>query len=319
MQCKAGRIDYASAMQLPEVPVSWTAWLNRPLFAIGQAEMTPATLLTIVLYAGLIWWLASLLERAMLRLGARGSADGLHASRMHLLSRLARYSVWILGTVMALAHVGIDLSSVALVGGAIGVGLGFGLQNIFSNFVAGIIILLERSLKVGDFVELQSGVQGHVREIAMRYTHIATNDSMDVLVPNSEFINGRVVNWTLDDSLRRMRVPFGISYNVPKEQVLEAGVAAARRIEGVIVAKGREPTVWLVNYGDSSMNYELVIWADRALTCAPGSTHARLMWALDDELRARGIEIPFPQRDLHVRSGRLDVRLQRDRGDAVAG
>jgi small-conductance mechanosensitive channel len=169
--------------------------------------------------------------------------------------------------------------------------------------------LLERSLKVGDFVELESGVRGHVREIAMRYTRVSSNDSLDVLVPNSEFINGRVVNWTLDDSYRRMHIPFGVAYGTPKELVREAGLAAALKVPGVVHNKDMETAVWLVAYGDSSMNYELIVWADRDLTTRPGSTHAKLMWALDDELAVRHIEIPFPQRDLHVRSGTLNVRL----------
>jgi len=154
-------------------------------------------------------------------------------------------------------------------------------------------------------------VRGHVKEIAMRYTRVTTNDAIDVLVPNSEFINGRVINWTFDASYRRMRIPFGVAYGTPKELVREAAIAAARKVEGVLDEPGHEPTAWLTEYGDSSMNYEIVIWANRKLTTSPASTQAKLMWALDDELHARGVEIPFPQRDLHVRSGRLDVRLER--------
>lgn len=212
---------------------------------------------------------------------------------------------------MGLNQIGIDLSNIALVGSAFAVGLGFGLQNVISNFVSGVIILVERSLKVGDFVDLESGVRGHVREIAMRYTRVTTNDEIDVLVPNSEFINKRVVNWTLDDSYRRMRIPFGVAYGTPKERVRDAGIAAARKVEGVLLTEERQPKVWLVSYGDSAVNYELVVWADRELTTHPASTQAKLMWALDDELATRGVEIPFPQRDLHLRSGSLDVRLTR--------
>jgi small-conductance mechanosensitive channel len=233
------------------------------------------------------------------------------AARVHVLSRLLRYAIWVLGTLVGLNTLGIDLSNIALLGSALAVGLGFGLQNIFSNFVAGVIILLERSLKVGDFVDLESGVRGHVREIAMRYTRVTTNDAVDVLVPNSEFINGRVTNWTFDDSFRRMRVPFGVAYGTPKEKVREAGIAAARRVPGVLDTTDHAPGVWLLEFGDSSVNYELVVWADRVLNTSPASTHAKLMWALDDELQRLDIEIPFPQRDVHLRSGTLAVRLER--------
>ena len=289
--------------------------LQRPLFSVGA---TPVTLMSLTLAVALvmgIWWLASALERLLLRAAQRGAnaqgGDPAHLARLHMISRLARYVVWVLGTIVVLNYVGLDLGSVALVGGAVAFGLGFGLQNVFSNFISGIIILLEGGLRVGDYVDLESGVRGHVREIAMRYTRVTTNDAIDVLVPNSEFINGRVINWTFDATFRRIRVPFGVAYGTSKELVREAAVAAARKVEGVLDAPGQEPTAWLVEFGDNSMNYELVVWAERKLTTSPGSTHARLMWALDDELNARGIEIPFPQRDLHVKSGSLDVRLTR--------
>ena len=153
--------------------------------------------------------------------------------------------MWVIGTLVGLNSLGIDLSSIALLGSAFAVGLGFGLQNIVSNFVSGIIILLERSLKVGDFVDLESGVRGHVKEIAMRYTRITTNDAMDVVVPNSEFINGRVANWTFDDSHRRMHIPFGVAYGTPKELVREAGLAAASKVDGVVEQGSMKSAVWL--------------------------------------------------------------------------
>jgi small-conductance mechanosensitive channel len=292
-----------------------SAILSKPLFVVGATPVTVMSLALTVVLVLAIWWLASMLEHALLRMKGKGQGHPQRIARMHLLGRLVRYTVWVIGTIVVLNYVGIDLSSVALIGGAVAFGLGFGLQNVFSNFISGIIILLEGGLRIGDFVDLESGVRGHVREIAMRYTRITTNDSIDILVPNSEFINGRVINWTFDATFRRVRIPFGVAYGTPKELVREAAIAAARRVDGVLDDPGHEPNCWLVEYGDNSMNYEAVIWADRKLTTSPASTHAKLMWALDDELHARGIEIPFPQRDLHVRSGRLDVRIERGGSD----
>jgi len=287
------------------------SWLGQPLFTLAGKGVSVSGLLFAAAFLIGIWWLASLLERTLLRLvQGRKNEPGVQA-RVHMLSRLLRYGVWVLGTVIGLNYLGIDLTSIALLGSAFAVGLGFGLQNIFSNFAAGIIILLERSLKVGDFVDLQSGVRGHVREIAMRYTRVTTNDALDVLVPNSEFINGRVVSWTFDESHARMHVPFGVAYGTAKEKVRDAAIAAARQVPGIMDTEGRRAAVWLLNYGDSAVNYELVVWATRELTTHPASTHAKLMWALDDELAAAGIEIPFPQRDLNWRSGTLPVTLSR--------
>lgn len=286
-------------------------WLAQPLFSVGVKNVSVSGVLLAFVFVFGIWWLASLFERTLLQVASRRAMEPGVQARMHMLSRLLRYGVWVLGTLIGLNYVGIDLTNVTLLGSAFAVGLGFGLQNIFSNFAAGIIILLERSLKVGDFVDLQSGVRGHVREIAMRYTRVTTNDNLDVLVPNSEFINGRVVSWTFDESFRRMRVPFGVAYGTPKEKVRDAAIEAARKVPGILDEAGRRPSAWLVAYGDNSVNYELVVWADRDRTTHPASTHARLMWALDDELLKAGVEIPFPQRDLHWRSGTLDVRVQR--------
>lgn len=285
-------------------------WLQQTLVSVGGKPIHLGSLLVGCLFVVGIWWAASLIERSVLRLSGRYSDEPWKLARIHMLSRLLRYGVWVMGTLVGLNYVGIDLTSIALLGSALAVGLGFGLQNVFSNFVSGLIILLERSLKVGDFVDLQSGVRGHVREIAMRYTRVTTNDALDVLVPNSEFINGRVISWTLDDSNRRMHIPFGVAYGTKKELVREAGLAAARQVAGILESDTQRSAVWLVNYGDNSVNYELIVWADRQLTTHPASTHAKLMWALDDELHRRKIEIPFPQRDLHLRSGVLDVRLQ---------
>jgi len=286
-------------------------WLSQPLFTVADKAISVSNLLVVMVFLAAVWWVASLLERSMLRIAKRRSHEpGVQAS-VHMLSRLTRYGIWVIGTFVGLNYLGIDLSNVALLGSAFAVGLGFGLQNIFSNFAAGIIILLERSLKVGDFVELESGVRGHVREIAMRYTRVTTNDALDVLVPNSEFINGHVASWTFDSSSRRVHVPFGVAYGTPKEKVRDAALAAALQVPGVLNTETQKSVVWLQNYGDNSVNYELVVWADRELTTHPGGTHAKLMWALDDELNKAGIEIPFPQRDLHWRSGTLPVQISR--------
>ena len=125
---------------------------------------------------------------------------------------MLHYIFLLLGLVIGLSTIGIDFSNPALMFGALGIGTGFGLQSMVSNFFSGIIILFEKNIKVGDFVKLESGVVGEVREINIRSTHITTNDNIDILVPNSEFVNGRVVNWTLDDAFRRIHVPFGVAY-----------------------------------------------------------------------------------------------------------
>ncbi len=284
-------------------------WSTRPWFRLGNTDMTLLRVVGLIVILVFFWWFASVLERTLRRMARAGNMVKLSDSAIFALTRIVRYLVWILGSIVGLAYLGFDLASLALVGGAMGVGIGFGLQNIFSNLVSGILILVEKTLKVGDFVDLQSGVVGKVTEIGLRYTRVTTNDNVDVIVPNSEFINGRVTNWTLDDHLRRIHVPFGVAYGSDKEQVRTAVTAAARKVSGTIDLPGREPEVWLVNFGDSSLDFELVVWVAHELAISPGRTHARYLWEIETALGVAGIEIPFPQRDLHVRSGRLTVDL----------
>ena len=236
-------------------------WLTDPLFSIGQTPVSLARLLALAIIVVLAWWVASWLERGMRRLSDRladpdepGSAAGVYA-----FSRVARYLVWVLATVIGLTWLGFDLTSLAILGGAIGVGLGIGLQGFFGNLFAGVVILFERSVKVGDFVDLQSGVMGRVSEISMRYTRITTNDSVDIFVPNGELTGGRVINWSYGHNFRRIHVPFGVAYGSDKQQVREAGIEAAKSVEGTIFGPGRDPEVWLVAFGDSSLNFELIV------------------------------------------------------------
>lgn len=208
---------------------------------------------------------------------------------------------------IALNMIGIDLTAFAVFTGALGVGIGFGLQSIFSNFVAGIIIILEKTLKVGDFVDLESGITGEVREINVRSTLITTNDNIDMLIPNSEFINKRVINWTLREAKRRMHVPVGVAYGTDKELVKKAILEAADNVEFTLKGvKNRKPDVWLVGFGDSSLDFELIVWLTDEATKKPGKVHATYCWEIETALAKYGITIPFPQRDLHVISGALE-------------
>lgn len=165
-----------------------------------------------------------------------------------------------IGLVLALQGVGINLSSLAVAAGAIGIGIGLGLQQAMNNFFAGLILLFERSVKVGDFIELENGLQGTVREINMRSTVLTTNDNLDVVVPNSLLTNGLLTNWTMNEASRRIHVPFGVAYGTNKDKVRQAALEAAARVADETHATGkRQPQVWLVGFGDSSLNFELVV------------------------------------------------------------
>ena len=277
-----------------------------PLFSIGKTDITLLRLLILMLILVAVWKIAQITKRSINKLHADASDPA-----VYLLSRVADYFVWIIGVIFALSFMGFELSSFAFLGGAIGLGLGFGLQNILSNFVAGIIILFEKSLKVGDIVELQSSLVGKVTEINLRFTRITTSDSIDILVPNSEFISGRVVNWTFSDSVRRIHVPFTAAYGTDKGLVREAGIAAALSVSTTVSNdESRHPDVILARMGDSALEFELLVWIDQKSVKAPGTLQANYVWALETELSKRNIEIPFPHRDLYLKNSKITVSLE---------
>ncbi len=294
----------------------WTntrVWATSSLFEINDTPVTPAGLLRVLVILFVAFWISKAVRHGLERLGRRSA--GMNRSSLYILGRIFHYVILITAFLIALSTLGLDFTKLAILVGALGVGIGFGLQAIFSNFISGIIVLFERSLKVGDFVELESGVTGEVREINIRSTLITTNDNIDILVPNSEFVNGRVINWTLRDAHRRVRIPFGVAYGTNKDLVKQAVLEAAGEISYTLQHfPGREPQVWLVEFGDSSLNFELVVWLSPDAVRRPGAVHAAYTWAIETALGKHGIEIPFPQRDLHVRSffgQRDDAALER--------
>ncbi len=277
-----------------------------PLVSIGNTDLTLLRLLGLLFIVAAVFQIAKITKRSINRLNPDPND---HA--VYLLSRFAGYFVWIIGTLVGLNFLGFELSSFAFLGGAVGLGLGFGLQNILSNFVAGIIIVFEKSLKVGDIVELQSSVIGKVSEINLRYTRIITPDAIDILVPNSEFISGRVVNWTFADPIRRIHVPFSAAYGTDKDIVREAGIAAAMSVPTTINDDAHQPDVWLVRMGDSALEFELIVWINQESVKIHGTIQANYVWALETELSKRNIEIPFPQRDLYLKNSKITVALEK--------
>ena len=245
--------------------------------------------------------LALLSRRALLRYAGRESTA--HRSTWHTVSRVLAYTLLVIGALVAVSVLGLPLSRFAWLAGALGVGLGFGLQTIFSNFISGLILLFDRTLRVGDFVELESGVTGEVRDIKIRATRIVTNDNIDILVPNSEFVTKQVVNWTHRDVSRRLRVPFGVAYGTDKNTVKRAALEASAELPFTLTLEGpQRPQVWLTGFGASSLNYELVVWLSENATVRPAAVTAAYNWALHSALQRHNIAIPFPQQDLHVRS-----------------
>ena len=278
-----------------------TESLDSTIIGFAGVKFSLLRLMTSMFVAAIALWLGRIAgdaAQAQLR-----SSKKLTPSMAGLLGQVLKIAFIIAAVLIALQVVGVNLTALTILSGTLGIGIGFGLQAIFSNFVSGLIILIEKSVKVGDFIELQSGVTGLVREINIRSTLVTTNDNVDILVPNEEFIKSQVINWTLREARRRVRVPFGVAYGSDKELVRKAGLEASEEIEWTLKGvPGRTPQVWLTKFGDSALEFELVVWLTDAAVSRPARVIADYNWALHTALEKYGLEIPFPQRDLHLKS-----------------
>lgn len=275
--------------------------LDFRLVHVSGVTVTVGGVVLAVLVVAATWVAIWLSRRALVRYASRH--PDVNQAALYTVTRVVTYLLILVGLLLAFDAVGIPVGKFSVFAGALGVGLGFGLQAIFNNFISGLILLFDRSLKVGDFVELEGDIRGTVRAIDIRSTRVTTNDNIDILVPNSEFMTKRVVNWTYGSVNRRIRVPFGVAYGTDKELVKKAALEAAARVPFTLATEGdRQPQVWLVGFGDSAVNYLLVVWLNADAARRNTAVMAAYLWELDTALAAHGIEIPFPQRDLHVRS-----------------
>lgn len=272
------------------------------LFSVGDTPVTGGDILRILIILAVAWLLSRGVRHAIRRF-SKSESSGTQAS-WYTVGRLTHYAIIVIASFIALSSIGLDFSNLALVAGALSVGIGFGLQAIVSNFISGLIILFEHTLRVGDYIELDTGLTGTVKAINVRSTLINTNDNIDIVVPNSEFVTARLTNWTLGERILRVRIPFGVAYGSDKELVKKAALEATAEVSYTLThMKGRDPDVWLVEFGDSSLNFLLLVWVNRQGAKRPTRTRAAYLWALETKFREYGIEIPFPQRDLNLRSG----------------
>ena len=282
--------------------------LDYSLFELHQTPVTLKSLLLFVLVFAAIYFFSKLLNRSVLRPVLRRFQldEGVSLT----LTRLTHYFIMAIGALIAFQFVGIDLSGLAVIFGFLSVGIGFGLQNVTSNFIAGLILLFERPIKIGDRV-LVHDTEGDVLDINIRSTTIRSLQNVDIIVPNSDFISNAVVNWSHGDLRIRMSIDVGVSYSSNIDDVL----AALKEVgsEHPEVIQDPAPRVLFRNFGDSSWNMSLVIWAQDA------SEHHRLRSDLNiaivRKFRDFGIEIPFPQRDLHLRSATELPIETRDSGE----
>jgi small-conductance mechanosensitive channel len=284
-----------SAINAAGIPLSW----NAPLPAVSLS-LLQIFLLVALLIA--VFWISAKTKRFLFDRFLVHS--GLDRSLQYAIAQIASNVVLVVGIFIVLENTGIHLAALTVFAGAVGVGVGFGLQNIASNFISGLVILAERPIAIGDRVEV-AGITGQVQQIRARSTVIRTNDNITMIVPNTKFIDSPVTNWTYGDPRVRFRIPVGVAYGSDISKVREALLAAGS--ENPHTLKEPAPSVFLERFGDSSIDFELVVWSSE-MSARPSSYRSEINFAIERKFREAGIEISFPQRDLHIRSGVLKVR-----------
>ncbi len=284
-----------TAVNAAGVPLHWTA----PLPGIGISLLQIFLLIALLIA---VFWLSSRTKRFLFnRFLVR---SGLDRALQHAIAQIVGYVVLIVGIVVVLDNAGIHLGALTVFAGAVGVGVGFGLKNIASNFISGLLILAERPIAIGDRIEV-AGITGQVKQIRARSTVIFTNDNIAMIVPNEKFIDSPVTNWTYTDRRVRFRVPVGVAYGSDVNKVRDALIAAAH--EHPATLKEPEPSAFLEKFGNSTIDFQLVVWSDE-MSRRPSRFKSDLNYLIYKHLTAAGIEIPNPQRDLHIRDGVIKVQ-----------
>ncbi|RQW84458.1 MAG: mechanosensitive ion channel family protein [Geobacter sp.] len=277
--------------------------LSFTLLKIGSMQLTLWTLIYLVVLIFLLFYLSGKLKNLV--------ADNLLARRnidigvRQAMATILRYLIIAIGFIIILQTAGIDLTALNVLAGAVGIGVGFGLQNIVSNFISGLIILFERPIKIGDRIEV-GNIEGDVIQIKGRSTTVVTNDNIAIIIPNSSFITQNVVNWSHTGKMVRFKVPIGVSFDsdvrLVEKLLLEAGD------ETPDVLKDPRPGVRFMEFGESALLFELRVWST-SLVQKKGLLISSLNFIIIEKFRKHGIVMPFPQRDLHIRSSPVEVKL----------
>ena len=212
------------------------------------------------------------------------------------ISLVLRYSVLVFGVVLALSYLNVDLSEFNLMAGALGLGIGFGLQTVIANFVSGLILIFERPILPGDTIEVNN-LLGRVSKIGVRASSISTYDGAEVVVPNMNLISNDLINWTLSDSIKRVEVLVGATYEADPNQVLAILRECVEEFDYII--KDREPMALFTGFGDSSLDFRLLFWVPYEIGLKAKSD---VSIAVYNKFKEAGIEIPYPQRDVHIKT-----------------
>lgn len=282
------------------------AFLDGVSFSLGQATISVLTIMQALVTFGILLWLSAI--AGQITESKLKSARNLSPSIQVLTIKFMRISLSAIAFIMALAIVGVDLTAFAVVGGAVGVGIGFGLQKIFANLISGFILLMDKSIKPGDVIVV-ADYYGRVDALTARYVSVTTRDGVEHLIPNEELIINRVENWSHSHNLLRLRQIVGVHYKADVHKAIALCKEAAAETPRIL--DDPAPNCLMKEFGDSSVNLELRYWINDPMNGRANVT-SDLLLRIWDKFHEHNIEIPYPQRDLHLRSSDIG-ELPRER------
>ena len=266
-------------------------------FSIGQTRISAylmiKALITIMLFFLITGVLSEFGEKRI------KSIKGIHSSNKALINKAFHIFIYFFGFIIALNILGIDLTAFAIFSGAIGIGIGFGLQKITSNFISGLILLFEKSIENGDMVELSDGTYGLIRKTSARYTLLETFEGREMMIPNEDFIINRVTNWTFNNRRGRLELNIGVAYESDIEKVMELILEAAKEHPRCMDEPG--PSCYLKEFGDSSVNFMLFFWVED-VSSGRYRAQSDVMMRVWKKFKEHNISIPFPQRDIYIKN-----------------
>lgn len=272
-------------------------------FTVGSSKISAWGILSGIFAFALSLWIvmaiAGVIETQIQRI------PRISASLKVLTTKMMRIFFITVAIIVAMSSVGIDLSAITVLSGAVGLGVGFGLQKVVSNFISGILLLVDNSIKPGDVIEID-GTYGWINNLRARYASVITRDGTEHLIPNEDLITQHVINWTFTDNKVRIKVPFGVSYDADPHECIRLGIEATKRVDRVLDYP--EPICNLMGFGDNSVDLELRFWISDPVN-GVSNVKSKVLLNIWDTLKEHDIEIPFPQRDLHIRSSSVAIPI----------
>jgi len=277
-------------------------FLQFELISVKDYHLSIYNILVVIVIIFIIRLIVKGLERLVQRKvsGKKWITEG----KQHAIAQIGKYIIYVLGFVFAIKTIGFDITPILIGSSALFVGLGFGLQEAFRDFISGIILLFEGDVVIGDVIEFENGLVAVVKRIKLRTSKVRTRDGIVIIVPNSQLINNRVINWSNSNIITRFHVEVGVAYGSDVELVEKILMEAAAEEDSI--SDRVKSFVRFEDFGDSSLDFKVYFWSEQVWRIE--YVKSRLRFAIDKKFRANGVTIPFPQRDMHFKSSNVDLK-----------